>query len=40
MGVATYRLGNDIPEPYTALIPVIDGVQQILLENNEIDANE
>ena len=40
MGVATYRLGNDIPEPYTALIPVIDGVQQILLENNENDANE
>ena len=39
MGVATYRLGTDIPEPYTALIPVIDGVQQILLENNEDDVN-
>ena len=33
MGVATYRLGTEIPEPYTSLIPVIDGVQKILLEN-------
>ena len=33
MGVATYRLGADIPEPYTSLIPIIDGVQQILMEN-------
>jgi len=33
MGVATYRLGTGIPEPYTSLIPVINGVQQILLEN-------
>ena len=30
LGVATYRLGTEIPEPYTSLIPVIDGVQQIL----------
>jgi predicted nuclease of restriction endonuclease-like (RecB) superfamily len=30
MGVATYKLGKDIPEPYQSLIPVIDGVQQIL----------
>jgi RecB family endonuclease NucS len=35
MGVATYRLGAQIPEPYASLIPVIDGVQQILLENEE-----
>jgi len=33
MGVATYRLGADIPAPYASLIPVIDGVQQILSEN-------
>ena len=33
LGVATYRLGTGIPEPYTALVPLIDGVQQILLEN-------
>jgi predicted nuclease of restriction endonuclease-like (RecB) superfamily len=30
MGVATYRLRTGIPEPYKALIPLIDGVQQIL----------
>jgi predicted nuclease of restriction endonuclease-like (RecB) superfamily len=35
MGVATYRLGTDIPEPYTTLIPLIDGVQQILLKNGD-----
>jgi len=33
MGVATYRLGTGIPEPYKTLIPLIDGVQQIILEN-------
>jgi predicted nuclease of restriction endonuclease-like (RecB) superfamily len=33
MGVATYRLGTGIPEPYKALIPLIDGVQQLVLEN-------
>ena len=33
MGVATYRLGTGIPEPYTALIPLIDGVQQILTDS-------
>lgn len=32
MGVATYRLGTGIPEPYKALIPLIDGVQQIVLD--------
>lgn len=35
MGVATYRLGTEIPEPYATLIPVIDGVQQILMENED-----
>jgi predicted nuclease of restriction endonuclease-like (RecB) superfamily len=35
MGVATYRLGTGIPEPYRALIPLIDGVQQIVAENTE-----
>jgi hypothetical protein len=35
MGVTTYRLGTGIPEPYKTLIPLIDGVQQIVLENGE-----
>jgi hypothetical protein len=35
LGVATYRLGSKIPEPYDSLVPVIDGVQRILLENGE-----
>jgi len=35
LGVATYRLGTGIPEPYNALIPLIDGVQQILQENGD-----
>ena len=30
LGVATYRLGTEIPEPYKKLIPLIDGVQQIV----------
>jgi predicted nuclease of restriction endonuclease-like (RecB) superfamily len=37
MGVATYRLGTGIPEPYAALVPLIDGVQQILSDSeNEV----
>jgi predicted nuclease of restriction endonuclease-like (RecB) superfamily len=32
LGVATYRLGTGIPDPYKSLIPLIDGVQQIVLE--------
>jgi predicted nuclease of restriction endonuclease-like (RecB) superfamily len=32
MGVATYRLRTGIPEPYAPLIPLIDGVQQIVLK--------
>jgi predicted nuclease of restriction endonuclease-like (RecB) superfamily len=35
MGVATYRLGADIPAAYASLIPVIDGVQKILLKNGD-----
>lgn len=35
MGVATYSLGVDIPEPYTSLIPLINGVEQILLESED-----
>ena len=27
IGVATYRLGSEIPEQYKPLIPMIDGVQ-------------
>ncbi len=30
MGVAVYRTKNDIPEPYQTLIPLMDGVRQIL----------
>ena len=37
LGVATYRLGTGIPEPYTSLVPLIDGVQRILLENGDIE---
>ena len=33
MGVATYRLGTEIPEPYKKLIPLIDGVQKIISES-------
>jgi len=40
MGVATYRLGAEIPEPYASLIPVIDGVQQILLSNGDTEKND
>jgi hypothetical protein len=32
LGVATYRLGTGIPDPYKSLIPLIDGVQQIISE--------
>jgi len=35
LGVATYRLDTNIPEPYSSLIPVIDGVQKILLESEK-----
>ncbi|MCL2083261.1 MAG: PDDEXK nuclease domain-containing protein [Oscillospiraceae bacterium] len=37
MGVATYRLGTEIPEQYKALIPLIDGVQKIVLENGNAE---
>ena len=33
IGVATYRLGKKIPEPYQVLAPMIDGVRKILTEN-------
>jgi predicted nuclease of restriction endonuclease-like (RecB) superfamily len=33
IGVATYRLGNEIPEPYRVLIPMLNGVQRIISEN-------
>ena len=33
IGVATYRLGSEIPEQYKPLIPMIDGVQKILTES-------
>jgi predicted nuclease of restriction endonuclease-like (RecB) superfamily len=41
LGVATYKIGNDMPEKYRSLKTVVDGVQQILLEsggNSEEEA--
>ncbi len=32
IGVATYRFGKEIPEPYQVLVPMIDGVHKILTE--------
>jgi hypothetical protein len=40
IGVATYRFGGEIPAPYQTLIPVIDGVQQILLESSDDSEEE
>ena len=37
LGVATYRLGTGIPDPYQSLIPLINGVQQIV---SEVEAAE
>jgi len=34
LGVATYRLGMEIPDAYKTLVPLIDGVQQIVMESN------
>ncbi|MDR1487141.1 MAG: DUF1016 domain-containing protein [Deltaproteobacteria bacterium] len=35
LGVAAYRLGTGIPDPYKLLIPLIDGVQQIVSEGGQ-----
>jgi hypothetical protein len=35
LGVATYKIGNDIPDQYQTLLSVIDGVQQILESEDE-----
>ena len=32
MGVAVYRTSDDIPEPYKALVPLVDGVRQMLVD--------
>ena len=40
LGVATYRLKTGIPEPYSTLIPVIDGVQQIIAANGKKKPND
>jgi predicted nuclease of restriction endonuclease-like (RecB) superfamily len=40
IGVATYRFDGEIPAPYQTLIPVIDGVQQILLESGDDSEEE
>lgn len=36
VGVATYKIGNDMPEKYQSLTPIINGVQQILLESEDL----
>ena len=33
IGVATCRLGREIPEPYQVFAPMIDGVRKILSES-------
>lgn len=33
IGVATYCLGSEIPEPYRVLIPMLNGVQRIISKN-------
>jgi predicted nuclease of restriction endonuclease-like (RecB) superfamily len=38
MGVATYRTDRDIPKEYKSLVPVIDGVQQLLADNKKTDT--
>ena len=38
MGVATYRLGSDIPKNYSALEPLVSGVQQILDQETSDEA--
>jgi predicted nuclease of restriction endonuclease-like (RecB) superfamily len=35
MGVATYKTANDIPEPYRALAPLIEGVKEIVAGGEE-----
>lgn len=40
MGVATYRLGSDIPKDYCALEPLVSGVQQILDKADDTDVGE
>jgi predicted nuclease of restriction endonuclease-like (RecB) superfamily len=39
-GIATYTIGNEIPAQYRSLIPVIDGIQQILENNAEQETAE
>ena len=39
MGVATYRLGNDIPKDYSTLAPLVSGVQQILDKADDTDGS-
>ena len=39
MGVATYRIGNDIPKDYSTLAPLVSGVQQILDKADDTDGS-
>ena len=42
MGVATYKFGKDMPEQYKSLIPIVDGIRQIIeeCESNQGDDND
>jgi len=40
IGVATYNIENDIPLEYKSLIPIIEGVKQILDGSRPIEENE
>ena len=40
MGVATYRLGSDIPKAYSALEPPVSGVQQILDQGSSNETRQ
>jgi len=39
MGVATYKFGKGMPEQYKSLIPVVDGIKQII-EDSEISEDD
>ena len=40
MGVATYNLSKDIPQQYQSLIPVIEGVKQILEDSDSMENDK
>ena len=40
MGVVTYTFSQDIPDQYKSLIPVVDGIQQIIEKSESIREND